>query len=107
MSLARYAILVAVFVALGLFTVWGHLRRVAVGYQESDLRIRKAKLEEEERALKLRIKAMTAPDAVKARVRDMGLDLRPPEEVFGVEAYGAGTPPRPASGGRASEEGVL
>ena len=87
MSFARYALLVGALVVLGLITVWEHLRLLSVGYEVSDLRARRGRLEEESRGLERRIDASATPAAAAKRVRDMGLDLGP------SPALGAGERP--------------
>jgi len=78
MSFARYCLLVAALVVLGLITVWEHLRLLSVGYEVNDLGAQRARLEEESRVLERRIDAIATPAAVARNVREMGLDLSPP-----------------------------
>lgn len=78
MSFIRYAILVLVLVVLGLITVWEHLRLLSIGYEVSELRARRVRLEEEVRVQERRIDAIATPGETAARVTTLGLDLVPP-----------------------------
>jgi hypothetical protein len=68
MSLGRYVVLVVVLVALGLLTVWQHLRLLSAGYEINNLRSARSALEEEVRVLERRIDAMATPDAARDRL---------------------------------------
>jgi hypothetical protein len=77
-SFTRYAILVLVLVVLGLITVWEHLRLLSIGYEVSELRSRRVRVEEEARVQERRIEAIATPGETAARAKTLGLDLVPP-----------------------------
>ncbi len=91
MSFFRYAILVMLLVVLGLITVWEHLRLLSVGYDVSDLRGRRVRLEEEVRVQERRIDAIATPGETAGRVKSLGIDLAPrraPRDLPRREAAG-------------------
>lgn len=93
MSFARYAILVLALVALGLVTVWGHLRLISIGYEMNELRNSRDRLDEEARVLDRRIDALATPSNAAVRVRSLELDLNPPSGPPGVTGTRSAHPP--------------
>lgn len=79
MSIYRYVVLVLVLVVLGVLAVWSHFRLISAGYETSELRNRKARLEEETHLLERRIEAATGPEIARRKAARLRLRLLPPK----------------------------
>jgi hypothetical protein len=84
--LPKLLIVLAVLVAVGISTVWEHLRAVRAGYRLAALEQQREKLREERRKLEVKRAKEERLDVLEERARKIGVPI--PGEAPAPEAFG-------------------
>jgi cell division protein FtsL len=84
--LLRILLCLAVLVAIGISTVWEHVRAVRAGYKLHALEVQREKLREERRRLEIRRAREERLEVLEERARRLGMPI--PGEALPLEAQG-------------------